>query len=96
MAALEGVEFSHTEFLPDLIVLGENNVIIPVISKEETEERVLRSPFYISGKSEYGNHIVEGIAFGIALASLMCALDWVELGVMPWRKIIENGLGIRE
>ncbi|KAA3656345.1 MAG: hypothetical protein DWQ04_31385 [Chloroflexi bacterium] len=80
-----------TTYAPDLIILGENNVILPVLPNND-ESRSLRSPFFIEGKSLYHPIVVDGVAFGIGLLSLMAALDWIQLGVMSWHKILVNAL----
>lgn len=78
---------------PDLLVIGESNLILPVL-KDGNDKLVLRSPFYIPTRSQYYTSKVDKIAFGIGLTSIMAALDWIQLGVMPWHKILVNGLGI--
>jgi hypothetical protein len=93
-SVLSTVEIPGPEQPPDLIVLGESNVIVPVLPKEESGEFQLRSPFFIPGKSSYHFRTVQNIAFGVALASVMEALDWIQLGAMPWRDILVDGLGI--
>jgi hypothetical protein len=90
------LQLPSDEHLPDLIVLGENAVIVPsIFTQEPGNPAQVRSPFFVSGQSVYTPVAANGVAAGIALASLMFALDWIELGVMPWRAIIENGLGVR-
>jgi hypothetical protein len=91
---LSSVEMPSPVQPPDLIVLGESNVIVPVLPNGKSGEFRLRSPFFISGKSTYYFRTVQNIAFGVALASMMEALDWIQLGAMPWRNILVNGLGI--
>lgn len=93
-SVLSTVEIPGPEQPPDLIILGESNVIVPVLPNGESGEFRLRSPFYIPGKSSYHFRTVQNIAFGVALASMMEALDWIQLGAMPWRDILVNGLGI--
>jgi hypothetical protein len=79
---------------PDLIVLGDSNVIVPILPSTGTEGNRLRSPFFITGHSSHNVSVVDGVAFGVALASMMEALDWIQLGRMPWRKILSDGLRI--
>lgn len=84
-----------TTHAPDLIVLGENNVILPVLPDDRAPGTLkLRSPFFIDGQSQYHASVVNGVAFGIGLLSLMAALDWIQLGVMPWHKILVDALKI--
>lgn len=90
---LKGIKVSSKE-APDMIILGENNMILPTLPNEQTGGSKLRSPFFIPGCSRYHAAKVNGIAFGIGLISIMAALDWIQLGVMPWHKIMVNALGI--
>jgi hypothetical protein len=83
-----------SELSPDLIVLGDSVIILPALNKNG--EKVLRSPFYIEGRSGLHVQCVPNKSYGIAIAMLMQALDWIELGVMPWHKIVVNGLNIPE
>lgn len=79
---------------PDLVVLGEHNLVLPALPSADGSHYNLRSPFYIPGRSVYHTAVVDGVAFGIAFLSIFAALDWIQLGVMPWHRIIVNGLGI--
>lgn len=79
---------------PDLLVLGENNLILPTLRDEKTGGYKVRSPFFLEGQSSYHTSKVDGVAFGVGFLSIMAALDWMQLGVMPWHKIIVNALGI--
>ncbi len=79
---------------PDLIVLGNNVVITPIIANEQTRTAKLRSPFFLEGRSFYYPAKVDGTGFGIGLLSMMYALDWIRLGVMPWNEILVDALGL--
>lgn len=81
-----------SELCPDLIVLGDSVIILPAMCRDS--KRILRSPFYIEGRSILHSQISLNKSYGIAIAMLMQALDWIQLGVMPWHKIVVNGLGI--
>jgi hypothetical protein len=87
--AMEGVDLPE-EFAPDLIVLGEHNVIIPVI--DDNGETRYASPFFLDGKSTYVAMRAREKAFGVALFSLLSALDWIRLGHMPWQTLITDAL----
>lgn len=73
---------------PDLIVLGDSLVIVPAIDNK------VRSPFFIPQKSAYHTRVVDHVSFGIALTSIMAALDWIQLGVLPWHRITIDALDI--
>jgi hypothetical protein len=77
---------------PDLIVLGKDVVLMPYITKNG--EKCVRSPFFIPERSGYHVIRVDGTAFGIAILWLLFALDWIDLGTMPWHRIIVDALGI--
>lgn len=79
-------------FGPDIVILGSNNVILPVIHNAEANGNDFISPFFVENLSTYYPCTTNGLAFGIGLASLMYALDWIQLGVLPWRNIILDGL----
>lgn len=79
---------------PDLLVLGENNLILPTLQDQTSGQHKVRSPFFIPGRSAYHTRKVNGIAFGIGFTLIMAALDWINLGVMPWHKIYVNALDI--
>ncbi|WP_321414181.1 DUF6602 domain-containing protein [uncultured Desulfobacter sp.] len=76
---------------PDLMVLGDSNIVTPSIS--ENGESFF-SPF-MSPISNYGTKIVPGISYGVGFACLQFALDWIKLGKLPWPQILSNALGIR-
>lgn len=79
---------------PDLLVLGNNIVITPIIVNEKNYTAKLRSPFFLEGRSLYYPAKVDGTGFGIGLLSMMYALDWIRLGVMPWNEILVDALGL--
>ena len=76
------------EYPPDLVVLGDSVVIIPALGNK------VRSPFFIPGKSSLHVRVVDRLAFGVAFTSIMAALDWIQLGVLPWHRITVDALGI--
>ncbi|NLF50620.1 MAG: hypothetical protein GX577_05740, partial [Leptolinea sp.] len=92
----------ESNILPDLIVAGPSNFILPVNQLENKQE--ISSPFFLfennnniyHPKSILSTNKVDGIAFGIALAHLFWALDHINLGVMPWEKILGNGMQVEK
>lgn len=92
-ASLSALSISSKE-TPDLMILGENNLVLSTIFNEMTKGHMVRSPFFIPELSSYHTAKVNGVAFGVGLLSIMAALDWIQLGVMPWHKIIVNALQI--
>jgi hypothetical protein len=73
---------------PDLFVLGKDVIVLPGIGK------MLMSPFFVGGKSALEVMAAEDRAFGTALVMLLWALDWIQLGVMPWQSIAADALGL--
>ncbi len=82
-----------TQHAPDLIIAGRSNVALPVI-KLANDERTIMSPFYFETSNELACRIVDEIAFGVGLVHLLWALDHIELGSMPWDRILGNGLNL--
>lgn len=82
----------NADLLPDLIVAGRSNVVLPVLALTN-EEQTIMSPFTLDGRTQLACRIVNGIAFGISLVHLLWALDYIELGPMPWSRILGESLG---
>jgi len=78
---------------PDLVVLGNHVVILPVVGTGPANV-AYASPFLLEDCPDY--HVVNanGVGFGIAVLSLLFALDWINLGVIPWKEVIEDALRI--
>lgn len=87
--ALEGKTLNSSA---DLIVAGENIVIVPVLPAKPAGVEY-KSIFYIAGKYGLNARQVEGIAFGVAIASLWAAIEWIQLGRMRWHDVIADALG---
>lgn len=80
---------------PDLLVLGSDTVALPVIKDPGgSEHNAYHSPFFIPGSSQSSVLTTPSLAFGIGLASLMFALDWMQLGQMPWKPILADEAGL--
>lgn len=89
--AVSGIQFAAS---PDLMVLGENVVVIPAVGKPKVPGFFeVRSPFCLP-MSTLHSKVVDGVAYGIAFCLIMFALDWIQLGVLPWHKLIVDALGI--
>jgi hypothetical protein len=78
---------------PDLIVAGRSNVVLPVFLLAEDEKKIM-SPFTLGERTQLQCLIVDKIAFGIALIHLLWALDYIELGAIPWNRILAESLNI--
>jgi hypothetical protein len=77
---------------PDLVIADKTTLMMPIV---ETDQGVgYQSPFMVSPVSVLDTWQREGLAFAIGMCSLLFALDYIRLGVMPWMKILADGVGI--
>lgn len=79
---------------PDLCVFGPQLLGLPVI-KDENDFNNIQSPFYIHGKT----HMMllslrQEFAFAVGLVQLLWALDWIQLGKIPWSQVIRNFISL--
>lgn len=81
---------AQTLLAPDLCVFGKSNMFIPVVSAEESGRTWMPSPFFDPQHSKMHSSIVDGVGFGAGLSLLLWALDWIQLGTMPWPAILED------
>jgi hypothetical protein len=79
---------------PDLIVIGQSNVITPT-EKGDGKRLGAGHVFFENGLS-LGHVVAEGVGFGIGLCNLMAALDFIELGPMPWPLIFNDAFDLPE
>jgi len=75
----------------DLLVLGADNVIVPVLARGK-RELVYQSPFYLEERSQHAARYVPDLAFGVGLLSILYALNTIQLGVMPWHDLVSDAL----
>ena len=77
------------ELSPDNMVLGKYNISIPAVP--QGSQSMIISPFYVHMEA---NHTLfpmkSGLSFGLFVINLMWALDWIELGKIPWPKVLLN------
>jgi hypothetical protein len=64
VAAVRETGLIGTDYPPDLIVLGNDNIVFPVIGSDD-KPQVLHSPFFIPGESRLTHRTVNGIAPGL-------------------------------
>jgi hypothetical protein len=81
---------AQTLLAPDFCVFGKSNMFIPVVSQEGSNETWMPSPFFLLEQSRMNSSIVDGVGFGAGLSILLWALDWIQLGEMPWPAILED------
>lgn len=82
----------ETVIAPDLIVAGQDNLLLPAIQNTKTGSGDISSPFHIPTRSHFSPVRVMGNGFGVGLACLLWALDWIQLGEMPWPAILKDCL----
>lgn len=80
--------------LPDLVVAGHSHVILPYLNKEE-EKKEICSPFYLESECGQAVFTVDRIAFGVAVVHLLWALDSIELGSMPWNRVLADSMNLK-
>lgn len=73
---------------PDLIVAGQHNLLCSAYNTG-TE---IKSTLFMLTEKKYGFDVLTrlNLAFGIGLAHLFAAMDWVRLGRMPWSDILND------
>ncbi|MFN8360587.1 MAG: DUF6602 domain-containing protein [Candidatus Kapaibacterium sp.] len=86
---LDKINTQESEFFPELIVAGNNNFMSTAYKKDGINKPTL---FHLFERDNSGYQVVksESIAFGIAFAHLIAAIDWIRLGKMPWENIINE------
>jgi hypothetical protein len=77
----------------DLIVAGESVVVVPTLPMGPNAAEY-KSIFFIKEKYQLQPRQVDGTAFGLAIASLWAAIEWIQLGRMRWHDIVADALGL--
>ncbi len=92
-AELDELTKKDYEFFPELIIAGNSNFLSTVYKKNGENKPTI---FHLSAKENSGYQVckVGNIAFGIAFAHIIAALDWIRLGNMPWEDIINESKGV--
>ncbi|OHB67087.1 MAG: hypothetical protein A2Y76_15505 [Planctomycetes bacterium RBG_13_60_9] len=76
----------------DLCVLGERLIGIPAVPLANGGRKVM-SPFQVHGKTApMLVALNEDNAFALGLVHLLWALDWIQLGKIPWSDIVRDTL----
>lgn len=74
---------------PDLVIAGENCVLLP-----SCEARGYMHPFLWDRQNRLTPVVADGLAFGVGVCSLLYALDLIQLGRMPYPELIADALQI--
>lgn len=88
--SLKKAELPKNILHPDLIILGEHDMLLPLIPKGE-EKFNYESPFLIN-KSELIHKTTQTSSLAIGITMLLYALDTIKLGKMPFKRIIGEQL----
>ena len=76
--------------LPDLIVCGPSNISIPVHQPDPPGASILR--LFRNQGTGYEHRVAPGVAFGVALCTLLTVLDRIQLGNLDFIALINNAL----
>jgi len=89
-------DFKVDQYSQDLCVFGQRLIGIPAVLLSK-EKREIRSPFQVYGKTvPMVMALNEDNGFALGLIQIMWALDWIQLGKIPWTNVIRNALGLDE
>ena len=88
---IKKAEFPNDILSPDLVILGQNDMLFPCIYKHENEV-LYESPFFIENVSELIHKTTKTSSLAIGISMLLYALDSIKLGKMPFKKIISQQL----
>ena len=80
------------DFLAELVVAGPDDLLLPVVQGDSGPECLLFEADAQRRLFGYQCYRREGLAFGIALAHLFAALDRIQLGPMPWLRIVNEAI----
>ncbi len=83
---------SPFENSPDLVVLGNDAALLPVLGDTNTDHREYVSPFLVES-ARLVSYSCAKTSFGVALCNVLYALDWLELGRIRWEGIIGEVVG---
>lgn len=85
---LHAIPLEMNPHFPDLIIAGRHNMLCPAYN---TGEKFKSTLFMLTDKN-YGADVLtrNDLSYGIGLAHLFAALDWIRLGRMPWSDILND------
>jgi|GEM_PF-780641 len=81
----------YPRYWNDLTLLGQDVAIVP--QEKSENDIVIGSPFFL-GTEQSGFKILQldGIAVGYILVSMLFALDWIQLGSIPYLMILNDAV----
>ncbi|WP_395065488.1 DUF6602 domain-containing protein [Flavobacterium sp.] len=78
-------------FNPELIIMGKSNYLATGHYYDESKSDGVETIFSLPDKENfYGVHIAENLTYGLFLAYLIHAIDYIRLGRMPWANMINQ------
>lgn len=89
MAAIKMRNMEKSDLNPEMIILGNNNVMcVGYISNDIS----IPTLFYPDNGNEVGyqNLKLQDNSFGVFMAQLIAAIDWIKLGNIPWIEMLNE------
>jgi len=77
--------------LPNVMVLGDSSVVLPTLPPIRENRPQYGSPFYLSNSKSSVFYTPE-TAMAIGFVALMQALEWIQLGKMPYKEVIGDAI----
>ena len=76
---------------PDLLVIGNDLLIIPIFTDSEDGTKSYKSPFLVEDCT-LTIFRARGLAYGVGVVSILNALQNITLELMPWSNVISDAL----
>lgn len=84
-------DIDNSIYNPELIIIGNSNYLATGHYCDKYEKDGIETIFSLPDKkSFYGVHIAENLTYGLFLAYLIHAIDYIRLGRMPWANMINQ------
>ncbi|UCS95036.1 hypothetical protein KZP23_08510 [Echinicola marina] len=85
---LNKIPLEMNPHFPELIIAGQHNMLCPAYDTGKE----IKSTLFMLTEKRYGVDVVirNNLSYGIGLAHLFAAIDWIRLGRMPWSDILND------
>jgi hypothetical protein len=84
-------DIDRSQYNPELIIFGKSNFLSTGYFYNDNSKEGIETLFQINDKRNfYGVHKCEDFSFGLFLAYLFSAIDFIRLGRMPWVDMINE------
>lgn len=88
---LHAEDIDRNVFNPELIISGQSNYMSTGYFFDKSKTDGIETVFLLNKEFPfYGVHMAEELSYGLFLAYLMHAIDFIRLGRMPWAKMINE------